>query len=129
MKLLDTCYLIDLLRGDPEAMLISKDLDGAATSAVNLYELIFGVHLGSRNRKRRMEEAETLLSRLEVLPFDGDSARLAARLMSNLISEGTPGDSLDVFTAAVGLSHGCSVVVTRNAKHFDRIQGIQTETY
>ena len=51
MKLLDTCYLIDCLREDPEAILISKDLDGAATFAVNLYELIFGAHLGSRSRK------------------------------------------------------------------------------
>ena len=68
MKLLDTCYLIDCLREDPEAILRSKDLDGAATFAVNLYELIFGAHLGSRSRKRRMEETETLLSHLRSCP-------------------------------------------------------------
>jgi len=36
---------------------------------------------------------------------------------------------LDAFTASVGLRHGCKVVATRNAEHFERFTEISVEAY
>ncbi len=34
-----------------------------------------------------------------------------------------------VSVAAISLTHGCNVIVTRNVKHFERIEGIEVEEY
>ena len=129
MKLLDTCFLIDLLRGEAAAVRFAEELDGGATTAVNVYELFFGIEHGAMNRESRLLEAESLLERLEVLPLDYESSRLAARFMSDLYRKGEPVDALDVFTAAIGLKHGCNTVVTRNRGHFERFHKITVDVY
>ena len=129
MKLLDTCFLIDLLKGVPAAVRYAENLDGGVTSAVNVYELFFGVEYGAVDREERRLEAESLIERLEVLPFDYESSRFAARFMGDLYRRGEPVDALDVFTAAIGLRHGCSTVVTRNKRHFERFPEISVEVY
>jgi predicted nucleic acid-binding protein len=129
LRLLDTCFLIDLLRGDLGAVSVAEGLDGAATTAVNVYELFFGVEYGAGDRLVRRVEAEALVERLEVLPLDVESAVSAAGLMSGLFRGGMPVDALDVFTAAIGLRHGCKTVVTRNKRHFERFPGISVEVY
>jgi predicted nucleic acid-binding protein len=129
LRLLDTCFLIDLLRGDPGAVRAAEALDDGATTAVNVYELIYGVEAGAGDRSARREEAEALISRLEVLPLDGEAAKIAARFMGELHRRGEPVDAMDAFTTAIGLRHGCKVVVTRNAGHFERFPEINVETY
>lgn len=129
MKLLDTCYLIDLLRGDVAAVRYADELDAGATTAVNVYELFFGIEHGAINREGRVLEAESLLERLEVLPLDYESSRLGARFMADLYRRGEPVDALDAFTASIGLKHGCNNVVTRNKRHFEKFQDITVEVY
>ena len=129
MKLLDTCFLIDLLRGNPAAVERADELDGGATTSVNVYELFFGIEHGAVNREKRLMEAESLVERLEVLPLGYESSRYAAKFMGDLYGRGEPVDALDVFTAAIGLKHGCSTVVTRNTRHFERFTEIKVETY
>ncbi len=129
MRLLDTCFLIDLLRGDPGAVRVAEGLDGAATTAVNVYELFFGVGGGVGDRETRRGEAEALVERLEVMPLDREAGKSAAGVMGELHRRGEPVDALDVFTAAIGLRHGCRVVVTRDARRFERFPGISVEAY
>ena len=129
MKLLDTCLLIDLLRGDRGAAEAVEGLRGAATTAVNVYELFLGIYHGARDTGRRVGEAERLLERLEVLPMDEGASKATARVMAELIGGGEPLDALGVFTACIGVQRGCEVVVTRNTRHFERIPGVKVETY
>jgi len=129
LKLLDTCFLIDVLKGVPEAVEYADGIDGGFTTAVNVYELFFGVEYGALDREARRLEAESLIERLEVLPLDYESSRFAARFMGDLYRRGEPVDALDVFTAAIGLRHGCNSVVTRNKRHFERFPEITVELY
>jgi predicted nucleic acid-binding protein len=121
--------LIDLLRCDSGAVKVAEGLDGGATTAVNVYELFFGVEYGASDREARRGEADALVERLEVLPLDAVASRMAARIMGDLYRGGVPVDALDVFTAAIGLRHGCKTVVTRNARHFERFPEITVEVY
>ncbi len=129
MKLLDTCFLVDLLRGDPGAVEAAGRLKGAATTAVNIYELFFGIYNAAGDPGRRAAEAERLVERLEVLPLREDSAKASAKVMAELYRGGEPIDAMDVFTACIGKQRGCSEVLTRNKRHFSRIPGIEPETY
>lgn len=36
---------------------------------------------------------------------------------------------MDGMVAAIAMTHGCTVIVTRNVKHFERIEGIEVEGY
>jgi len=121
--------MIDLLKGDSGAVEVAEGLGGAFTTAVNVYELFFGIENGAGDRGDRSRDAESLVARLEVLPLDYASGRSAAAMMADLYRRGEPLDALDVFTAAIGVSHGCSVVVTRNRRHFERFPGVTVEEY
>ncbi|MBN2333969.1 type II toxin-antitoxin system VapC family toxin [Candidatus Bathyarchaeota archaeon] len=129
MKLLDTCFLVDLLRGDPGAVEAARELKGAATTSVNVYELFFGVYNAAGDSARRAAEAERLVERLEVLPLGEDGAKASARVMAELYRGGEPIDAMDVFTACIGVQRGCSEVLTRNTRYFTRIPGTEPETY
>lgn len=129
MKLLDTCFLVDLLRGDPGAVEASGRLKGATTTAVNVYELFFGVYYAAGDPRRRAAEAERLVERLEVLPLGEDGAKASAKVMAELYRGGEALDVMDVFTSCIGMQRGCSEVLTRNTRHFSRVQGIEVETY
>jgi predicted nucleic acid-binding protein len=129
LKLLDTCFLVDLLRGDPGAVEAAVKLKGAATTAVNVYELFFGVYNAAGDPERRAAEAERMVERLEVFPLGEDAAKASARVMFELYRGGEPVDAMDVFTACIGIQGGCSEVLTRNTRHFSRIPGIEPEMY
>jgi len=129
LKLLDTCFLIDLLRGEPGAVASAKDVEGAATTAVNIYELFFGVHNAKTNVSQRISEAESLVERLKVLKLDEESSKMAAEKMVELYREGSPLDALDVFTASIGLTNNFTQILTRNTSHYKRIPGIEAVPY
>ncbi|MFP3952304.1 MAG: type II toxin-antitoxin system VapC family toxin [Candidatus Bathyarchaeia archaeon] len=129
MKLLDTCFLIDLLRGDPGAVVAAQEVNGAATTAVNIYELFFGVYNATSNVSQRIREAERLVERLKVLELDEESSKMAAENMVELYREGLPLDALDVFTASIGLTNNYTQILTRNTSHYKRIQGIEAVPY
>ena len=133
MKCVDTTFLIDLLRDDEGAVEKAKELDEfevTITTEINVFELVFGIHRSkSINHKKRLKEAEMLFSRLNIFPFDHASAIKAGAILGELVKKGMEIDSLDGMVAAIALTHGCNVIVTRNVKHFERIEGIAAEGY
>jgi tRNA(fMet)-specific endonuclease VapC len=70
-----------------------------------------------------------LFNSLNVFPFDHASAIKAGAILGKLVRKGMKIDSLDGMIAAIALMHGCNVIVTRNVKHFERIEGIEVEGY
>jgi len=129
LKLLDTCFLIDLLHGDPGAVAKANEVNRAATTTVNLYEIFFGVYNATRDVPKRINEVERLIERLEVLELDEASSKLAAENMVKLHKEGSPLDALDVFMASIGITNNCTQILTRNTRHFERISGITGVPY
>jgi predicted nucleic acid-binding protein len=131
MKLVDTIFLIDLLRGDPSAVVTSETLElegGAGTTSINLYELFTGIY-NVAGSDRRAEQAERMVSRLEVFSLDEASAKSAAAMTAQQRRSGEPLDVLDTLIAATGFAHGCTTVITRNIRHFNKMPGIRAEPY
>jgi tRNA(fMet)-specific endonuclease VapC len=88
-------------------------------SVLTVFEVLQGwLHRG------RTERAETFLRWMvgaEVLPFDFESARLAANIGSALLRAGRPIGLVDVGLAATAIVHG-RTLVTGNTAHFDFVR-------
>ena len=132
MKLVDTTFIIGLLRGDPATVEKAQELDlegGAASTAVNVFEVAYGVHRSMTGSERRREQAHKVVSNLEIFPLDTRAAYRAAEIAADLDKNGMTVDPFDALVAGIALSNGVKTIVTRNAGHFERIPGIEVEKH
>jgi len=128
--ILDSTFLIDVLRGETAVEELIAELDTAGTpfvSAVTVMELIEGIHLATATDEERVA-VEELLTEVHELPFDRDCALQAGRINADLVSAGEPIDETDVMIAATALVHD-RPVVTRNIDHFERIPDLEVVRY
>lgn len=129
--LLDTTFLIDLMKGDEAAVARAKAIQregGAARIPTPaLFELWRGVHLAARTA----DEERKVLGLLSVYPWaslDGDGAARAGEIDALLLRRREPIDPEDSMIAGIALARG-EPLLTRDARHFARIPGLQVETY
>ena len=127
---------MDLLRKDNAAISwLTSSRDWALyTSEVNAFELYTGLYRISKNiskskMKKRAEELEQVLTRMEVLPFEREASIESARLLSNMMNKGEPIGARDVMIAGTALANGIRRILTRNTKHFQRISDLIVESY
>lgn len=128
--ILDTSFLVDVLRGRPEAADRERDLDatgGASVTAISVMELWEGIHLATQRESERARVRE-LLTGLHHVDFDRDSAMRAGSISARLVSAGTPIDLEDVMIAAIAIEHSMPVL-TADPGHFERIDDVVVETY
>jgi hypothetical protein len=95
LKCLDTSFLIDMLRGDVDAVKKARELDEAgpnATTEVNVFELVYGIHRGKlADRRARLVQLERLFSRLITLPLNHEAALKAGKVLGKLVRGGQGG--------------------------------------
>lgn len=135
MYLLDTAYLIDLVRGKAGAVGLARRIDEegvyVAISVATYHEYMLGVFLSHR-RKERLKEmlkrAELELTRFDILPYSVDIARRTAEIYALLLKEGKTLPLADVIIACTALEYRLNLV-TRNVEHFSRIPGLEIVSY
>ncbi len=131
MVCLDTTILVDLLRRQPSALEKLKRLEDSGeditTTPVNIIEIYVGAYRSERIGEN-MEKAERLIDNLTLLELGREESRFCASTISNMLSDGEPIGTMDVIAGCVALSHG-EAMVTRNARHYRRIEGLNIETY
>lgn len=130
MKCLDTDILVAILRGNTDAKQTGIILDeegGAYTTVISAYEILFGAKI-SENKKENIEDTKKLLSKLDIIDMNYDSAEKASDIHAKLHEEGKIIDARDIFIAAIALSRGCELI-TRNEKDFSRIKGLKIERW
>ena len=126
-RCLDTTFLSDLIRSDPNAIGLARkwagEGDRLATTAVNWFEVELGIALErSKSRRRKLAEAWTKLSSsLDCGLLTRPAAETAASRQAELLARGRPAPFRDLFVAAIALSEGYEVVVTKDKAAFDRI--------
>jgi len=132
LKVVDSTFLICLLRNDPLTLSKAEELDregGAATTVVNVYEVSYGVYRAMSDPSKRMQAFKRLVSNLEVLDLDYEAAMTAAEVSGALDREGRGIDPFDSLIAGITLASGAEALVTRNASHFERVPGLKVEAY
>ncbi len=131
MTLLETTFLIDLLRGLPEAITKSEALETTLESKTiatpSILEIWFGAVNSNRSEHEKKKVSE-LISMLAPLPLDVQSAMAAGEIYGELIKSGERIDPEDCMIAAIARTHN-ETILTRNTKHYRNIKGIRIETY
>ena len=77
----------------------------------------------STSPAKRTQQLQQLLSRVNLVPFDRDSAVAAATIRAQLEQQGTPIGPLDVLIAGTALAFQATLV-THNVKEFSRVSGL-----
>lgn len=98
------------------------------TSVVCVAELRHGAARVAHGARLWERIAREVLSRVDILPLGEAEALRAGDLLAALEAEGAPIGIEDVWIGATALEHRLTVV-TRNLKHFGRIQGLACESW
>jgi predicted nucleic acid-binding protein len=132
MKIVDTTFIIALLRNDQLTIQKARELDqygGVATTVVNVYESMYGVHRSLSKKEERLDSLQRLLSNLEILNLDYKATSQAAQISGTLAREGREIDPFDALIAGITLTNGAEAIITRNIKHFSRIPELVVEEH
>lgn len=124
MYVLDTNTLIYYFKGQGQVAqnLANLPPQEIGISTLVLFELQVGIAKSTAPAKRT-QQLQQLLSRVNLVPFDRDSAVAAATIRAQLEQQGTPIGPMDVLIAGTGLA--CqATLVTHNVKEFSRVSGL-----
>lgn len=127
MVCLDTDFMIACLRKDQKAKDKLEELESVQeplhTTVINAFELYKGA-FNAKDVRTELARVDALLDAFFILALDRDSARAAGAFhdRSNPIGES------DLLIASISIAHK-QVLITRNKKHFERIAGLQVESW
>ena len=131
MYLLDTDILVGLLRNNARALHKIKSFADKKvivyTSPINIHEVVVGAYL-SQNPEKNFEKVKVLILSLNILAFDEQSAYLSGRLYAERMKKGKMIEQNDLFIAALALVNNL-ILVTKNIKHFEGIEGLEVEEW
>ena len=132
MYLIDTDVISRVVKASPPKALIDRfsKIPRALqfTTSINAAEVYYGACWVGRREDLIRAFEERVLSRLTILPFDLDSARVFGRLKASLEGRGFTRSEPDLRIAAIALQHGLTVV-TGNIRHFSGISGLAVENW
>jgi predicted nucleic acid-binding protein len=127
----DTSFVIDLLHDDPDALeyldLVEKENRPEKVASVTILELYEAVPQLDVPAERQQKILDVLDSR-HVVSADDKVMRKAGKLSGELVSRGEEIDREDCIIGVTALLSD-EPVVTRNSGHFERIDGLDVETY
>lgn len=127
--LLDTNIVIYTIKNRPAAVRAQFMLHEGrmAISSVTVGELVFGANRSSQPQKN-LDDVESFLARLEVLPFDDLAAYHFGQIRAEFYDRGRPIGPYDMMIAGHARSRGL-VLVTNNLAEFERVQGLRIENW
>lgn len=135
MIILDTTACIDYLNGNEKLKdTISKQEDLVNITTISVYEINIGLE---RTKRKISEERFKMLNKIwmefisgmEIISLGFKEAVKAAEIYDRLESIGQRIDDNDILIAGIMLANGIKVIVTKNIKHFERIEGIEIVSY
>lgn len=135
MIILDTNACIDYLNGRDEIQkAITEQEDLIHITSITVYE----VKIGLERTKRKVSEKRynelykiwvEFISSMEIFTLGYKEAEKAAEIYDILESKGNLIDDNDILIAGIMLSNGITKIITRNVKHFEKIETIEIIKY
>lgn len=103
-------------------------------TAISVYEIFIGLEKTKRiiSEKRYKELYKSwmqFISGTEILSLGVKEAEKAAEIYDTLESKGSLIDDNDILIAGIMIHNGIRKILTRNTKHFEKIENIETVKY
>lgn len=128
MICIDTDCIIDFLKEKEEAVsLFNRYKDEIVTTEINVFEVFIGIYTKGDYFDKE-ESALKFFNSLDILKIHGWGKK-SAEILANLIKGGNIIEQNDCFIAVIMLVNGCNKIITRNKKHYSRINGIEVLSY
>jgi predicted nucleic acid-binding protein len=130
MPVLDSSFLVDLVRGDERALKalawFENEYHDLSTTVINLLELFRGVYLSER-KEENMKEVMEIARGLDLLGIGWETFQIYGTLSATLRTSGVAVDEFDVVIAALAFQAD-GRIVTRD-QHFRQIPGLEVISY
>jgi len=128
--ILDTTFIIDLLRGNQAAITKAEELlkrnEPIRATTVSVFEIWQGAE--DINNPIKKEKIDKFISSVGFVILDIESAKKAGSIFASLKSQGLLIEGADCMIAGITLTNN-EVLLTRNKKHFERIKDLKIESY
>ncbi len=132
MYLFDTNVLSELSNRRPNQEVHNRffaiGLTARLASAVTLQELRYGAAIYPQPEKVWAKVEREILPWVHWLEFGADTALRAGMLQASLEHAGRMIGVEDIQIAATALQHGLTLV-TRNTRHFERVEGLKIQNW
>ncbi|MCG8619433.1 MAG: type II toxin-antitoxin system VapC family toxin [Desulfobacterales bacterium] len=128
--LIDTNICIYIMNERPPEVIqrfAKQKIGDIGISSITVSELQYGVSK-SRFKKENLKRLEEFLTPFQILSYDEDASKHYGEIRSDLEAKGLTIGPLDLLIAAHALSEKL-VLVTNNAKEFNRIQSLEIENW
>ncbi|MBI2576282.1 PIN domain-containing protein [Candidatus Woesearchaeota archaeon] len=129
--ILETTFLIDLLRGRQEAVSKMKELEGSHLplfiATPSIVELWSGIVRFNRPQSEKIKILQTISEQL-ILDLTKEAAVEAGKIDGTLVKTGKEIEPEDSMIAGIAITNH-EAVLTRNTEHFRRVMGLTTERY
>lgn len=126
MYLIDTDICIQFMRNEKNVVDLISRLDNINISIITLSELFFGIY-NSKNVERHKKALADFLTNVSVLNVDFSVANNFGKIKAKLKNKGAFIGNFDMINAAFALIYDF-VLITRNIKHYEKIEGIKIKT-
>lgn len=123
MTVIDTDFLISILRGKGASEITVDMVEKPKTTTINVFELYYGARRSTKSEKA-LVETNSLLKSMDILGFDRSAALMAADIHAKLMDSGNALDIQDVLIAGIVMANK-EEILTRNTEHFSRIAGLR----
>ena len=124
--LLDSNIIIDIFRGDKEAISRVKRIDVVYVPVIVIGELYYGANKSDQTPKRKLE-VEQLEEMVTVLNITRSTARIYGEIKDKLRAKGRPIPENDIWIAAISIEHQLTLIT--KDKHFENVEGINIEEF
>ncbi|NVM38560.1 MAG: type II toxin-antitoxin system VapC family toxin [Candidatus Lokiarchaeota archaeon] len=135
MIILDTSACVEYLKGNDEIKkCVMKQEDLIHITSITVYEINIGLERTKRKiSNKRYNELYKIwtefISGMEIFPLGYKEAEMAAKIFDKLESRGERIDDNDILIAGIMLSNGINKIITKNIRHFEKINGIEIIKY
>ncbi|MHA1343355.1 MAG: type II toxin-antitoxin system VapC family toxin [Promethearchaeota archaeon] len=135
MIILDTSACIDYLDGNKKLKeVISEQESLFHITSITIYEM----NIGFERTKRKISESRyrelykpwlEFISGMEIYSLGLKEAEKAAEIHDNLESKGQKIDDNDILIAGIMLANGITKIITKNIRHFEKIENLEIIMY
>ena len=127
---LDTSFVLDLLEGKTDAVLLADRLkdESFAVSPITVFEVLVGIYSSKFPQATEENQALKFFDHVETIPFVFFPAQESAKLSGALARSGKPLQATDAMIAGGLQFHGCTSIITRDSD-FKNIPGLDVINY